>query len=785
MIESKSYILNKLQEGASFIKFNSDGSRTEGFFYVSPKLHSLWYNTSKKRFQNSANEFPLKDCQVRSDLRSDTWLKLLQLGKVREQQSDLAFSILHSRGRKSLDLLASDTETRNIWVRGLEMLVQESIGKPYTKITNRWLEGLFNTADRDRNNLLCKAEVYRLLEQLNVRLTTDEFEQYLNQAGLNAAILRGQLRAQEFITFYQMLTYRPELMHIIHTYSESCDLCTCNGHPTIAMICSAVTPVMDSSFILMNAFGPRTTATSFSGIPPTARSNTCNYMTIEEVKEFLMNEQKQSLSSSEVADLIKKFDPSTEGKECIELGVDGLREMLLSDEYQLMNQEHCGTIYQDMTKPLTDYWINTSHNTYLSANQVVGDSSGESYVQVLQRGCRCVELDLHDGPDGHPVIRHGFTLVKDASLREILNQIKQFAFCASPYPLFLNLENHCSNKQQIIVARFLIDIFGSSIYTAEEANANTTWPSPEELKGRIILRGRVSPKNDLSVDYSNEDESFDPDISAVCIELASLVACQNTTFKGFKFSKYYKHYQSSSLAEKKALASVEHHALELIHYNQRLITRVYPSAYRQDSSNVEAVSLWNTGVQMVALNFQTDDISMSLNHGRFSDNKQCGYVLKPAILRDPNTTFSPNSCFSAYLLAQRRPLKLELCIISAQHLPKRNQRDTTPVSPSVKVKIFGVRCDHNEQKTVTVHNNGLNPIWNHLMQFSIVIPELCLLRFSVRDSDKNNTDLCQYSIPFLSMQPGYRHIRLLDHHNRPTTATLFVNVKVINMESTG
>ena len=94
--------------------------------------------------------------------------------------------------------------------------------------------------------------------------------------------------------------------------------------------------------------------------------------------------------------------------------------------------------------------------------------------------------------------------------------------------------------------------------------------------------------------------------------------------------------------------------MELILNNQRLITRVYPSAYRQDSSNVDAVSFWNTGVQMgsnlnlifllpstrllfsslVALNFQTGDISMSLNHGRFTDNKQCGYILKPAVLRD-------------------------------------------------------------------------------------------------------------------------------------------------------
>ena len=41
----------------------------------------------------------------------------------------------------------------------------------------------------------------------------------------------------------------------------------------------------------------------------------------------------------------------------------GLREMLLSDENQLMKPEHRNTVYQDMTKPITDYWINTSHNT--------------------------------------------------------------------------------------------------------------------------------------------------------------------------------------------------------------------------------------------------------------------------------------------------------------------------------------------------------------------------------------------------------------------------------------
>src|ERR1700721_2524416 len=90
------------------------------------------------------------------------------------------------------------------------------------------------------------------------------------------------------------------------------------------------------------------------------------------------------------------------------MDIDGFLAYLLSKENRILNAPEPSDTsilaekdsVRDMTRPLNEYFISSSHNTYLLGRQLVGESSIEGYIRVLQLGCRCVEIDCWDGVDG-------------------------------------------------------------------------------------------------------------------------------------------------------------------------------------------------------------------------------------------------------------------------------------------------------------------------------------------------------------------------------------------------
>ncbi|CAB0031788.1 unnamed protein product [Trichogramma brassicae] len=93
-------------------------------------------------------------------------------------------------------------------------------------------------------------------------------------------------------------------------------------------------------------------------------------------------------------------------------------------------------------------------------------------------------------------------------------------------------------------------------------------------------------------------------------------------------------FQTSSLNENAAKKICRKQPTNVLAHAETQLIRTYPAGMRIDSSNFNPVIFWAFGIQMVALNYQTDDAALHLNAAMFEQNGQCGYVRKPSVMWD-------------------------------------------------------------------------------------------------------------------------------------------------------
>ncbi|NXT75705.1 PLCH1 phosphodiesterase, partial [Zapornia atra] len=764
------------------------------------------------------------------------------------------FSIYHGSHMESLDLITSNPEEARTWITGLKYLMagisdEDSLAKRQ-RTHDHWVKQTFEEADKNGDGLLNIEEIHQLMHKLNVNLPRRKVRQMFQEADTDEN--QGTLNFEEFSVFYKMMSLRRDLYLLLLSYSDKKD-----------------------------------------------------HLTVEELAQFLKVEQKMNNVTPEYClDIIQKFEVSEENKKQNVLGIEGFTNFMRSPACDIFNPLHC-EVHQDMDQPLCNYFIASSHNTYLTGDQLLSQSRAEMYARVLQDGCRCIEVDCWDGPDGEPVVHHGYTLTSKILFRDVAETINKYAFIKNEFPVILSIENHCSIQQQKKIAQYLKEIFGdkldlSSVITEDSRQL----PSPQNLKGKILVKGKKLPyslgadaeegevSDEDSADeieddcklkpcYSNgatehQVESFirtkleslikesqirdkeDPDSFTVRALLKATHEGLNVNLKqnldtkegGKKShgrslmsnfgkhkkaakasSKYHSasdddesHQQNSSgkeagqlhsrlarrrktvklcralsdlvvytnsvaaqdivddgstgnvlsFSETRAHQAVQQKAEQFMLYNQKQLTRVYPSAYRIDSSNFNPLPYWNVGCQLVALNYQSEGRVMQLNDAKFRVNGNCGYVLKPQQMC--KGTFNP---YSADPLPASPKKQLILKIISGQQLPKPPDSMLGDrgeiIDPFVEVEIIGLPVDCCKDQTRVVDDNGFNPVWEETLTFTIHMPEIALVRFLVWDHDPIGRDFVgQRTLAFSSLVPGYRHVYL----EGLTEASIFVHITI-------
>ncbi|XP_017531909.1 1-phosphatidylinositol 4,5-bisphosphate phosphodiesterase gamma-1 isoform X4 [Manis javanica] len=370
---------------------------------------------------------------------------------------------------KTLSLQATSEEEVNMWIKGLTWLMEDTSQAATPLQIERWLRKQFYSVDRNREDRISAKDLKNMLSQVNYRVPNMRFlrERLTDLEQRSSDITYGQ-----FAQLYRSLMYSAQ---------KTMDL-----------------PFMEASALRAGE-----------------RPELCR-VSLPEFQQFLLEYQGElwAVDRLQVQEFMFSFlrDPLREIEEP-HFFLDEFVTFLFSKENSVWNSQLDAVCPDTMNNPLSHYWISSSHNTYLTGDQFSSESSLEAYARCLRMGCRCIELDCWDGPDGMPVIYHGHTLTTKIKFSDVLHTIKEHAFVASEYPVILSIEDHCSIAQQRNMAQYFKKVLGDTLLTKPVDIAADGLPSPNQLKRKILIKhkklaeGSAYEEVPASVMYSENDIS--------------------------------------------------------------------------------------------------------------------------------------------------------------------------------------------------------------------------------------------------------------------------------------
>uniref|UniRef100_A0A4X2M9H3 Phosphoinositide phospholipase C n=1 Tax=Vombatus ursinus TaxID=29139 RepID=A0A4X2M9H3_VOMUR len=443
--------ISSMQSGTQMVKLRGGSKGLVRFYYLDEHKSCIRWRPSRK---NEKAKISIDSVQEVCEGKQSEIFQRYADGSF---DPNCCFSIYYGDHMESLDLVSSNGEEARTWITGLRYLMagisdEDSLSKRQ-RTPSKWLKQTFDEADKNGDGSLSINEVLQLLHKLNVNLPRQKVKQMFKEADTDDN--QGTLGFDEFCAFYKMMSTRRDLYLLMLTYSNHKD-----------------------------------------------------HLDTEDLKRFLEVEQKMMDVTKEYClNIIDQFEPCLENKSKEVLGIDGFTNYTRSPEGDIFNPKHY-QVNQDMTYPLSYYFITSSHNTYLIGDQLMSQSRVDMYSWVLQAGCRCVEVDCWDGPDGEPIVHHGYTLTSKILFKDVIETINKYAFIKNEYPVILSIENHCSVLQQKKMAQYLTDILGDKLdlSTVSSEEDSSTLPSPEKLKGKILVKGKKLPAN-ISEDAEEGDVS--------------------------------------------------------------------------------------------------------------------------------------------------------------------------------------------------------------------------------------------------------------------------------------